>query len=388
MKVIYMDNSATTPLCDAARQAMTEAFELYGNPSSLHLLGVRSERIVNKARGILLGALGDTAKGRVYFTGSGTEANNLALFGTAYAKASNVGKRIVITDSEHPSVSACASELEKRGFQIVRIPTENGIVNEEALLSSVDGKTFLVSIMTVNNESGAEYDIKRLVKLCKRVNPDVIFHTDATQAFMKAQVNAKLTGADLITVSGHKIGAPKGIGALYVSGDVIKRKAISPHIFGGGQEGGIRSGTENVIHIHAFGAAVEYGMKNYSENLKNTEILRKYAVDALRCLDGVRINTPKSERVSPSIISVTVNGIKSEVMLHHLESEGIYVSSGSACSSHHKGVSQAMTAFGLTEDESDSTIRISLGYNNTFDECDALVSSLKSGIATLATKVR
>ncbi len=388
MKVIYMDNSATTPLCDAAKKAMTEAFDLYGNPSSLHLLGVRSERIVNKARGILLSALGDTVKGKVYFTGSGTEANNLALFGTAYAKTSNAGKRIVITDSEHPSVSACASELERRGFQIVRIPTEKGVVNEDALLSSVDSKTFLVSVMTVNNESGAEYDIKRLVKLCKKANPDVIFHTDATQAFMKTQVNAKLTGADLITVSGHKIGAPKGIGALYVGGDIIRRKAISPHIFGGGQEGGIRSGTENVIHIHAFAAAVEYGMKNYSENVKNTELLREYAVDALSNIDGVRINTPASERVSPSIISLTVKGIKSEIMLHHLESEGIYVSSGSACSSHHKGVSQAMTSFGLTEDEADSTLRVSLGHNNTYEECDLLVSALKSGIATLATKSR
>lgn len=388
MNVIYMDNSATTPLCDDAKRAVAEAFDIYGNPSSLHMLGVRAERLVDRSRTALLSALGDNGKGRVFFTGSGTEANNLALFGTAYAKSSNLGKKIIISDSEHPSVTACAAELEKRGFSVVRIPTVGGVVDEEALENAVDGKTFLVSIMTVNNESGAEYDIKRLVRICKGINPDALFHTDATQAFMKTAVSARQTGVDMITVSGHKIGAPKGIGALYVSGDVLKKKALSPHVFGGGQEGGMRSGTENVIFIHAFGAAVRHGVEAYEENVRTLEDLRRHAIGLLQNVQGVAINTPKSERCSPSIISLTVKGIKSEVMLHHLEGVGIYVSSGSACSSHHKDTFGAMRAFGLSQEEADSTVRISLGVNNTKEECLILAQAIENGVKTLAMKRR
>ena len=385
MKEIYMDNSATTPLCEAAKRALTESFEIFGNPSSLHSKGLAAEKALEKARQTVFDALG-AKDGRLVFTGSGSEANNLALFGTAYAKKSNYGKKIVITDSEHPSVARCAEELAERGFPLIKIPTYGGVVDEEALLDAVDEKTFLVSVMTVNNETGAQYDIKRLCALCKRKNPDVIFHTDAVQAFMKTDISVKKTGVDLLSVSGHKIGAPKGIGALYISAEMMKRRAVKPHIFGGGQEYGLRSGTENTLLIQAFSAAVKQGREKLSENIAYMNGLRDTIVSRLSALDGVRVNIPQGER-SPSIISVTVFGIKSEVMLHHLSSYGVFVSSGSACSSNHPGTSTAMTSFGLSADEADSTVRISISCENTEEDAEVLISALENGIKNLVRKI-
>ena len=384
MREIYMDNSATTPLCEAAKEAIIEGFDVFGNPSSLHSIGHTAEKALEKCRQNVLDALG-AKDGKLIFTGSGSEANNLAVFGTAYAKKSNYGKKIIISDSEHPSVSRCAEELAERGFKLTKIPTKGGAVDEDALLDAVDDKTFLVSIMTVNNETGAQYDIKRLCALCKRKNPDVIFHTDAVQAFMKTDVSVKKTGVDLLSVSGHKIGAPKGVGALYVSAEMMKRRAVKPHIFGGGQESGLRSGTENTLLIRAFAAAVKEGQEKLSENIAYMKGLRDDIVSRLSRLDGVRVNLTTGE-CSPSIISVTVFGIKSEVMLHHLSSCGVFVSSGSACSSNHPGTSTAMTSFGLSPDEADSTVRISISPKNTMDECEILVSALENGVKSLVKK--
>ncbi len=384
MKEIYMDNSATTPLCDAAKAAIIEGFDVFGNPSSLHSIGHTAEKALEKCRQTVFDALG-AKDGKLIFTGSGSEANNLAFFGTAYAKKSNFGKKIIISDSEHPSVTRCAEELEQRGFQLTKIPTKGGIVDEDALLEALDDKTFLVSIMTVNNETGAQYDIKRLCALCKRKNPDVIFHTDAVQAFMKTDISVKKTGVDILSVSGHKIGAPKGIGALYVSAEMIKKRALKPHIFGGGQEGGFRSGTENTLLIRALAAAVKQGRENFSKNVEYMTQLRDTIASRLSQIDGVRVNIPEGMR-SPSIISVTVFGIKSEVMLHHLSSCGVFVSSGSACSSNHPGTSTAMTAFGLSADEADSTVRISISAENTSDDADVLIDSLENGVKTLVKK--
>ncbi len=386
MKEIYMDNSATTPLCDAAKKALIESFDTFGNPSSLHSLGHTAEKAVEKARNTVLDALGDKDGGKFVFTGSGSEANNLAFFGTAYAKKSNFGKKIIITDSEHPSVTNCAEELAERGFKLVKIPTVGGIVDAASLLDEVDEKTFLVSVMTVNNETGAEYDIKHLCSLCKKKNPDIIFHTDAVQAFMKTDISVKKTGVDLLSVSGHKIGAPKGVGGLYISANALKKRAVRPHIFGGGQEYGLRSGTENTLLINAFAAAVKYGKENFSNNIGYMESLRGSIIEKLSDIEGVRVNIPKG-KCSPSVISVTVYGIKSEVMLHHLSSYGVFISSGSACSSNHPGTSHAMTAFGISPDEADSTVRISISQNNTSDDADMLISALENGIKTLAKKI-
>lgn len=386
MKEIYMDNSATTPLCDAAKQAIIDGFDTFGNPSSLHSLGHAAEKAVEKARNTIIDALGDKDGGKFIFTGSGSEANNLAFFGTAYAKKSNLGKKIIITDSEHPSVSNCAEELAERGFKLVKIPTVGGIVDTEALLDEVDEKTFLVSIMTVNNETGAEYDIKQLCSLCKKKNPDIIFHTDAVQAFMKTDISVKKTGVDLLSISGHKIGAPKGIGGLYISAGALKKRAVRPHIFGGGQEYGMRSGTESTLLISAFAAAVKVGKENFSNNIAYMTELRDSITEKLSNIDSVRVNIPNGKR-SPSIISVTVFGIKSEVMLHHLSSHGVFVSSGSACSSNHPGTSNAMKAFGISPDEADSTVRISISQNNTQNDADVLISALENGINTLVKKI-
>ena len=376
----YFDNAATTQLCGAAASALTEAIKVYANPSSLHSAGLEAEKLLTASRRKVAAALGDRGGGTVIFTGCGTEANTLALFGVAYAKASNAGKNIVISDSEHPSVYENAAELQKRGFECRTVHTKNGYIDPEELSSLTDRNTLLVSIMTVNNESGALYDIKELCRAAKEKNPSVIFHTDATQAFMKTELDVSRLGADLLTVSAHKIGGPKGVGALYAVNGVIRSHSIVPILRGGGQESGLRSGTENTASVASFSAAAEYCAAPFDEDLLHgkeiSDIIRAGLEDA-----GVRINRPANG--IPHIISATLPGIKSEVMLHYLSSKGVYVSSGSACSSHHPGVSRPMQAFGLSAREADCTVRISLFRQNTAEEAALLVDSVAEGVRSL-----
>ena len=378
----YFDNAATTHICAAAALALNSANEKYGNPSSLHSIGFEAQKLLSESRNTILDTLGvRDQKSVLLFTGSGTEANNTALFGTAYAKKQNAGKRIVISDSEHPSVYTAAEELERRGFVLITIKTKGGAVDFDEFVYAVDENTFLVSIMTVNNESGAVYDIPALCAAAKRKNKNVIFHTDATQAFFKTPLLPEKAGVDLMTVSAHKIGGPKGVGALYVSSGMIKARAIIPYLFGGGQESGLRSGTENVPGIAAFAAAVQYRKESFEDDLKKTAGLSDYISASLSSL-GVRINVPAKGR-APQIISVTLPGIKSEVMLHYLSRLGVYVSSGSACSSHHPGISRPMKNFGLSDKEADCTLRISISPENTKEEADLLIGGVESGLKTL-----
>ncbi len=381
-RCIYLDNSATTPLSEAARLAVSTAAECFGNPSSLHTLGQSAEALVRGAREQILSALGvRRGQGSVIFTSCGTEATSTAIFGCARAKSRRTASRILTTDSEHPATLRALEVLECEGFEVVRIPTARGVLDMDALDAALDKEIFMASFMLVNNETGALYSLRDAFARIKRKHPSALSHCDAIQGFMRVHFTPATLGADLISVSGHKIHAPKGVGALYVGADIIRAKRIVPFLYGGGQESGMRSGTENVMGICAFGASAADMNKRRAQLEERLAMLYGYATARLAPL-GVRINTPAGARVN-HIINITLPDIKSETMLHYLSADGIYVSSGSACSSHSKGASGALTAFGLSEHEADCSLRISLSEYNTCEDIDALCDSLASGISRL-----
>ena len=381
---IYLDNSATTPLSEAAKQAMREAMEVYGNPSSLHSAGQKAEKLLSEARERVLTALGLRPRqkdGVLVFTSCGTESSALAILGTVYAKQRRTANRILTTDSEHPSVGRVMEQLERDGFEVVRLSTKNGSIDRDELTRALEAPILLASFMLVNNETGAVYPVGELFRTIKQRYPEAITHCDAVQGFMKLPFTPATLNADLITVSAHKVHAPKGVGALYISSALLKAKKIVPVLRGGGQEDGLRSGTENIIGICAFGAAVEELRKTKSERAAHIESLHAYAEEKLSALD-LRINRP-SERALPYIINITLPDIKSETMLHALSADGIFVSSGSACSSHSNHPSESLIAFGLTPHEADCSLRISFSGFNTTDDVDALYASLQKNLERL-----
>ena len=384
MREIYLDNSATTPICEEAKSKMIEAMEYYGNPSSLHSKGFDSSKIIADARNKILNSLfvRNGKSENLVFTAGGTEADNLALMGVAYAKTRRAN-RIITTDSEHSAIENTLKALEDDGFEIVRLSTKNGVIDIDEFKAAVNKNTLLVSIMHVNNETGAVYNIKDCFRIAKEVNADVVKHTDAVQSYMKMKVSPSELCADLISISAHKIHGPKGIGALYISPEVIKKKQLKPIIFGGGQEYGFRSGTENLVGIAGFGAAADRGFKNLAKDVSKMRELRAYAIEKLSELD-VKINLPQGE-CAPHIINITLSSIKSETMLHHLSAKGIYVSSGSACSSNSaiKRVSRALRGFGLSDFDADCSMRISFSPYNTKEDIDELICQLKDGIEKL-----
>jgi cysteine desulfurase len=382
MSRIYLDNSATTALCDAAKNAMMRAMECYGNPSSLHTAGLEAEHMVRRAREQVEAALGvRKGTGTIYFTASGTEANNLAIMGSVFAKERLAGKRIVTTEGEHSSVEATLRELEKKGFEVVRIPTKNGVIDMDFAGKAIDKNTILVTAMMVNNETGALYDLKSLFALAKRNAPGVVTHCDAVQGFMKAIFSPAAIGADLMTISAHKIHGPKGVGALYVGAEITKAKKLIPIIFGGGQEQGMRSGTENVIGIAGFGAAAAEERAHFAENCGKMAALRDLCAEKAASA-GARPNVPAGQR-APHVLSLTLPSIKSETMLNFLSAKGFCVSAGSACSSHSRHISSSLVGFGLTEAEADSTIRVSFSAYNTEDEIIEFCQALGEGVETL-----
>ncbi len=381
MKTIYLDNSATTPLSEAAKQKIAETLEIFGNPSSLHSEGQKARALVDTARAQLLSALGVRSRdAKFVFTSCGTEATALALYGTAYAKKRRDANLILTTDSEHPATEKALQRLESDGFEVVRLSTKGGSLDMNELDAALNKKVFLATFMMVNNETGAIYSIKEAFSRIKRKYPDAITHTDAIQAFMKIPFTPQGIGADLVSVSGHKLHAPKGVGGLYIAPELIKAKKIVPFLDGGGQEMGFRSGTENVIGIAAFGAAVADIALRRAEVSQELKDLKAYATEKLSTLD-IKLNTPAV--AADHIISITLPNIKSETMLHKLSGDGIFVSSGSACSSHSRTVSSTLLAFGLSESEADCTLRISLSEYNTRNDIDALCSALAQGIDSL-----
>jgi cysteine desulfurase len=384
MKKIYLDNSATTMICEEALETYVRVSkESYGNPSSLHAMGFEAEKIIEGAREDIRTSLG--ARGAsIVFTASGTEANNLAIIGRAMAKERyKRGAKIITTMGEHASVDGPLAYLESIGFKIAKIPTEGGKIDLAALEKELTREVVLISIMMVNNETGALYDTAAVAKMMKAKSPEALLHVDATQSYLKLPFTKSGCGADMITLSSHKIEGPKGVGALLIDSSVIKQRGLSPIILGGGQEGGMRSGTENVPGIAAFGQAVKIGSKNLKERYAKLCEMRSYLIEKLEN-ELPEISITKPETSAAHIINVTLPKIKSETMLHYLSSLGIYVSSGSACSSNGGHFSSALTAYGRSENEADSSIRISLSHKNEKEELDALVDGLKSGLSRLS----
>ena len=383
MKEIYLDNSATTALSAEAKQAMTEAMEIYGNPSSLHAAGNRANELLESARREIARTFGvrRPEAGEIVFTAGGSEGDNLAVLGTAFAKPRRRGGRIITTDSEHPGLENAVKMLESQGFEVVRVPTRGGVLDFDRLCAALTEKTFLVSIMAVNNETGARYDIARAFAAVKAFRPDVVTHTDAVQAYLREPIVPKALHADMVTVSAHKIHGPKGVGALYISPEARKRRDVVPVILGGGQESGFRSGTENLVGIAGFAAAAKTGYAAMNGNAAHMAHLRDLAEETLRDLP-LRVNRPAGAR-APHILNLTVPGIRGETLLHALSARGIYVSTGSACSSHSPRPSAALAAFGLPADEIGSSIRVSFSEWNTEEDVAALAEGLKEEIARL-----
>lgn len=377
---VYLDNAATTRPCEPAVSAVFQCMvEDYGNPSSLHKLGLNAEQRVEDARKAIAAALVCDPQ-CITFTSGATECNNTAVFGAAqnYGKRK---KRIVVSAIEHPSVAEPIKYLEeKSGFEVVRIkPSRNGEISEEDFMSAVDEDTFFASCMLVNNETGSIQPVRKVFSYIKRNFPECITHCDAVQGFMKIPIRSADLFADIIVVSGHKVHAVKGVGAMFVK----KGIRIPPMLMGGGQERGKRSGTESVPLISGFGAAVRALMPTMSVAHENAEKITAYLLKKLSRLDYVTVNSIAENR-SPYITNFSVEGIRSEIMLHFLETQNVYVSSGSACS---KGAhSSVLTALGIPDRLADSAIRVSIGRTTTMGEIDALINAVQEGYGKLAKK--
>lgn len=366
--MIYFDNAATTKPAESVVRAVCDCMEnTFGNPSSLHTLGLRAQQIMDQARKNIAGAL-VTAPETVYFTSGATESSNLAIRGAAgtYGRRK---KKVITTTVEHSSVKEAFSRLEEEGFEVVRIsPRENGEFSPADFINAADENTCLVSMMLVNNETGALLPVKKVFTEIKRRHSDTVTHCDAVQAFMKIPVKPDDLKADLISMSAHKIYGPKGVGALYV------RKGIRllKQNLGGRQENSMRGGTEAVPLIAGFGEAVSLLSGTFAERTEKLEALRKYFTEKMKAMDGIVINS--HEDAVPYIVNISAKGIRSEIILHFLEEMEIYISSGSACSKGAK--SGVLGEFGIRPELEDSALRISFTHENTSDEIDRFADAL------------
>lgn len=366
-KVIYLDNSATTKPCKETVEAIHNCLsENWGNPSSGYLPGINALEIIENSRRIIADSIG-ARENEIYFTGSGTEANNLAVFGVAHARK-KLGNKIVSTTIEHPSVLKALEALTTEGFDVVLIsPDKNGIISEESLYNAIDSRTVLVSIMLCNNEIGSVQPLSAAARIIKEKNAPALLHCDAVQAYGKLPVKVSKLGVDLLSASGHKIHASKGIGFLYKANKVN----IHPLIYGGGQEKGLRSGTESVPLIAGFAAAVK-ALPNEQEQLAvQTELCEK-AKELLTDTGKVFINSPQN--ALPYILNISIDGYKSEPMLNALAAKNIFVSKGSACAKGHR--SYVLSEIGLNNDRIDSAIRISFSRDNTLEDIVCLCEAI------------
>lgn len=365
----YFDNGATTRVFPQVKDIVIEAMEEeYGNPSSMHMKGVKAEQYVKDAREIIAKSLKVDPK-EIVFTSGGTESNNMALIGTAMANARK-GKHIISTRIEHASVYNPLFFLEENGYEITYLPVdEHGVVDLEALEKVIRPDTILVSVMYVNNEIGAVQPVEEIGKIVKKKNPDTLFHVDAIQAYGKYHIYPRRLKIDLLSVSGHKIHGPKGIGFLYIK----DKTKVHPLILGGGQQKGMRSGTENVPGIAGLGKAVQLIYQDHEEKMKKIQAIKDDFIAQVMELSDVRNNSGEA----PHIASISFQGVRSEVLLHALEEKGIYVSSGSACSSNKPAISGTLKAIGLTKEYYDSTLRFSFCIFNTKEEVDYTVNCLR-----------
>ncbi|MCR5735653.1 MAG: cysteine desulfurase [Lachnospiraceae bacterium] len=380
---VYLDNSATTRVYDEVAALMKEVMlEDYGNPSSMHNMGVRAEKYVREATEILAGTLKVKEKELIY-TSCGTESDNMALIGT-YMANKRAGNHIISTKIEHPAVKEPLKYLEEQGAEVTLLGTdEYGCVSVEDLKKAIRKDTILVSVMHTNNESGAVQPIEEIGAMLKKQDHKILFHVDAVQGYGKARIYPKRAGLDLLSVSAHKIHGPKGMGLLYVD----EKVKIKPVILGGGQQKGLRSGTENVPGIAGLAKAAEIIYEDFDEKLESLYELKGYFMEGLKGLDGLLgINGEKDDikKTAPHIISASFDGIRAEVLLHALEEKGIYVSSGSACSSNKPSISETLLAMGAEKKRLDSTVRFSMSFDTTREEIDYTLSALRELLPVLS----
>ena len=375
----YFDNSATTRVFDSVKDIVVKTMtEDYGNAAAKHTMGVKAEQYIREARSVIAKSLKVQEK-EILFTSGGSESNNTALIGAAMANRRR-GNHIITTNVEHSSVYNTLGFLEEEGFEITYLPVDGqGHISLQELRESLRPETVLVSVMYVNNEVGAGEPVEEIGKLIKEHQPQVLFHVDAIQAYGKYEIRPVRQKIDLLSVSGHKIHGPKGVGFLYIR-DKVK---IKPLIYGGGQQAGLRSGTENVPGVAGLGAAVREIYTDHREKMDGLYELKDYLMTRIQEVEGCTVNTQPGRESAPQIVSISFEGVRSEVLLHALEEKGIYVSSGSACSSSHPGISGTLKGIGVRQDLLDATLRFSFGMFNKKEEIDYAVEALKELLPVL-----
>ncbi len=381
---VYLDNSATTKVYEDVAALMSRIMlEDYGNPSSMHTKGIEAEKYVKRAREIIAGTLKCKEK-EILFTSGGTESDNMALIGCAMAMKRK-GTHLITTAVEHPAILQTMQFLEKQGFTVTYLPVDaEGLISVEDLKNALTPETILISIMHTNNEVGAMQPIEEAGKAIKAYDPSILFHVDAVQGYGKNVIHPKKMNIDLMSVSGHKLHGPKGVGFLYI-GEKVK---ISPILFGGGQQNGLRSGTENVPGIAGLARACEEIYADISGNREKLYGLKRHLAEGLMQMEDVTLNGPQGENGAPHIVSASFPGVRSEVLLHALEDKGICVSAGSACASNRPHVSDTLTAMGLSKDLLDSTIRFSLSEFTTMEELDYTLKALQEIVPVLRKYMR
>lgn len=375
----YFDNSATTRVFDCVKDAVVNAMTVdYGNAAARHMKGVEAERLIKEARAEIAKSLKVQEK-EILFTSGGTESNNTALIGAAFANQ-RAGKHLITTGVEHASIYNTMEFLREQEFEITYLPVDSyGCISLEELAQAVREDTILVSVMYVNNEIGAVEPVEEISKVIKAKNPKTLFHVDAIQAYGKYVIRPKKQGIDLLSVSGHKIHGPKGVGFLYID----EKAKVRPILFGGGQQKGMRSGTENVPGCAGLGAAVREVYREHEAKIEKLYQIRERLIAGLKELPGVTINGHEGRENAPQIVSASFEGVRSEVLLHALEDRGVYVSSGSACSVNHPGVSGTLKGIGVKKELLDSTIRFSFGLFNEPEEADYCLEVLRELLPVL-----
>lgn len=378
--MIYLDNCSTSKPRKEVVKIMSEAMmDYFGNPSSLHRLGMVSEKKVKEAREYIAKYL-DVNRDEIYFTSGGTESNNIAIQ-SAVNKLKNRGNHIITTKIEHPSVLNIMKNYERQGFEVTYLDVDNlGNISLEELESSIKDNTILISIIHVNNEIGTIAPIDQIKGIINKKNPNTLFHVDGVQGFGKVKFSLKASGIDMYSFSGHKIYGPKGIGGLYID----RKHTLEPIVFGGNQEKGLRSGTENTPGIMGFGEAVRIIDENFIQESKLVYKLKEYFISKIKEeIKDIKINTSLDDKSSPYILNISFRNVRGEVLLHYLEDDNIYVSTSSACSSKGTEKSHVLKAIGLNNNEIEGSIRFCFSYENTIEDLDKTIGSLKKSVTEI-----